>query len=166
VPALEAVIFDIDRLLTDPDSDASTVCELMWSLHCSGIRIALVTVESRCAAEPLVRDLIGDGVIEVLITSDEVARPKPDPEFYELALEELGVPAANAMAVEDCVLGLRAARAAGLATVIVGADEAYGRDFTGAAAVLPSYAEPEPLSAHRCRRLRERWWIGHHQLSA
>jgi phosphoglycolate phosphatase-like HAD superfamily hydrolase len=166
VPALEAVIFDIDGVLTDPDSDAGTVCELMWSLHCSGVRIALVTVESRSDAEPLIRRLVGDGVVEVLITGDEVDRPKPDPEFYVIALDELGVRAANAMAVEDCALGLRAARAAGLATVIVGADETQGHDFTGAAAVLPGYGGPEPLSAHRCRRLRERWWIGHQRLSA
>lgn len=166
IPALEAVIFDIDRVLADPDNDADSLCELMWSLHCAGIRIALVTVESRSDVETRVRELIGDGIIEVLITGDEVGRPKPDPEFYELALDELGVCAANAMAVEDCSHGLRAARAAGLATVIVDADETHGRDFTGAAAVLPAFDGPEPLSVHHCRRLRERWWLGHHRLSA
>jgi ribonucleotide monophosphatase NagD (HAD superfamily) len=166
IPALEAVIFDIDRVLANPSSDASSLCELMWSLHCSGIRIALVTIESRSEVEYRVRELVGDGIVEVLVTGDEVDRPKPDPEFYERALDELGVRSANAMAVEDCTHGLRAARAAGLATVIVAADETHGHDFTGAAAVLPAFDGPEPLSAHRCRGLRERWWLGHHQLSA
>lgn len=165
VPALEAVIFDIDATLADPDSDGAVVCDLVWGLYCSGVRIGIASSGRRSEVEPLVRDLIGDGVVEVMITADDIVRPKPDPEVYLRVLTELGVRPANTMAVEDCAEGLRAARAAGLATVVVAA-AGIDQDFTGAAAVLHGYNEPEPLSAHQCRRLRERWWIGHHHVSA
>ncbi len=166
VPALEAVIFDVDDALANPGSDdCAVVCDLVWGLYCSGVRIAIATAGRRAEIEPLVRELIGDGVVEVMITADDVARPKPDPEVYLRALAELGVSPANAMAVEDCVDGLHAARAAGLATVVV-TEDGVDQDFSEAAAVLRGYNSPEPLSAQNCRRLRERWWIGHHQLTA
>ena len=165
VPALEAVIFDIDAIPADPGLDGPVVCDLVWGLHCSGVRIAIATAGSHADIEPLVRDLIGDGVVEVMVTSDEVSQPKPDPEVYLRVLDELGVSPAHAMAVEDCADGLRAARAAGLATVVVADREVRDQDFAGAAAVLPGYNGPEPLSAQSCRTLRERWWIGH-QLTA
>jgi beta-phosphoglucomutase-like phosphatase (HAD superfamily) len=44
---------------------------------------------------------------------------KPDPELYLRALECLGVPAAEAFALEDSPNGARAATAAGLFCVVV-----------------------------------------------
>jgi len=166
VPALEAVIFDIDATLADPGADGAVVCDLVWGLYCSGVRIAIASAGSHAEIEPLVRGLIGDGVVEVMVTGDDVVRPKPDPEVYLRVLAELGVSPTNAMAVEDCSDGLRAARAAGLATVVVADQGSLEQDFAGAAAVLPGYSGPEPLSVQSCRNLRERWWIGHHQLTA
>ena len=72
-----------------------------------------------------------------------------------------GVREADAMAVEDSADGLRAALGAGLATIVVTTEGTRAGDFTGAAAVLPGYDGGEPLSVHRCRRLRERWLTGH-----
>ncbi|UNL87077.1 HAD family hydrolase [Priestia koreensis] len=56
---------------------------------------------------------------EVIATSDHVTNIKPDPELYTLALEKLGVTADEAMAFEDSPNGTRAAKAAGIQTVIV-----------------------------------------------
>jgi len=164
VPALEAVIFDIDGTLDAEAQDG--LLDLIWGLHCADIRIAITTSDRRARFEPRIRQLIGDGVVEVMVTGDDVARPKPDPEAHRRALDELGVHPANAMAVEDSAEGLRAARNAGLATVVVTTDHTRNQDFTGAAAVVHGYDGPDPLSVHRCRRLRERWWIGHQRLSA
>ena len=78
---------------------------------------------------------------------------KPDPEAYQHALWQLGVRAADAMAVEDSETGLRAALAAGLTTVVVTAERSAGDDFAGAAAVLSGHEASEQLSVHGCRRL-------------
>ncbi len=56
---------------------------------------------------------------ELLACGDEVARPKPDPAVYELALARLGVPAGRAIAVEDSPHGVAAARAAGIRCVAI-----------------------------------------------
>ena len=109
---------------------------------------------------------LGDGAVEVMITGDEVSCPKPDPEVYQRALTELGVAPAHAMAVEDSTDGLRAARGAGLATVVVTTELTCRDDFTGAVAVLPGYQGPERLSSHRPRMHRERMSLVDRRLTA
>lgn len=49
--------------------------------------------------------------------ADEVEAPKPAPDLYLRACEELGVAPTDALAFEDSMTGLRSARAAGLKVV-------------------------------------------------
>lgn len=150
VPDLQAVIFSLDAVLSDPRHDDGIFSEVVWDLHCAGVRIAVATQRHGSAVHRSVRDLLGDGAVEVMITGDEVARPKPDPEVYHLALWELGLRAEHVMAVEDSADGLRAALGAGLATVVVSTEKTHDGDFDGAAAVLSGYDG----------RLRESWLMG------
>jgi beta-phosphoglucomutase-like phosphatase (HAD superfamily) len=152
-PHLEAVIFSLDGLLADPRADERLLAEAVWDLHCAAIRVAVVTAGHWPAVHRPLRELLGDGAVEVLVTGDEVSRPKPDPEVYQHALWQLGVRAADAMAVEDSAPGLRAALAAGLATVVVTTERTAADDFTGAAAVLSGQEASDQLSVHGCRRL-------------
>lgn len=55
-------------------------------------------------------------VAPVLVTVDDIAAGKPDPEGYLRAAELLGVPPANCLVVEDADAGLIAGRAAGAHT--------------------------------------------------
>lgn len=160
VPGLEGVILSLDGVLSDARTDHELFAEFVWDLHCAGIRIAVATARRGLAVHRSVRELLGDGAVETVITGDEVSRPKPDPEVYHHALWELGLRAENAMAVEESADGLRAALDAGLATVVVTTERTRDQDFTGAAAVLTGYDGPEPLSVHRCRRLRDSWLVG------
>ncbi|BBY61750.1 HAD family hydrolase [Mycolicibacterium sarraceniae] len=166
VPALEAVIFDLDTPLAATERAAHMFRDLVWSLHCGDIRVGITAAGSRDRIEPLVRDLIGDGVVEVMITGDDVVRPKPDPEVYHRALYALGVAVDAAMAVEHSTAGFHTARSAGLATIVVTTLGTSNLDFAGAAAVMDRYDCDEPLSAGRCRRLHEQWWIDRSRLSA
>ena len=150
---LEAVIISIDGQLADPHADERLLAEAVWDLHCAGIRVAVVTAGHWPAVHRQVRELFGDGAIEVLVTGDEVNRPKPDPEAYQRALWQLGVRTADAMAIEDSAPGLGAALAAGLTTIVVTTERSASHDFVGAAAVLSRDEASEQLSVHGCRRL-------------
>lgn len=164
VPDLEAVVLSLDAVLGDglQDDDVfrGLFGELIWDLHCTGIRVAVVTRRGGPGVHRAVRDLLGDGAVELVVTGDDVSRDRPDPEVYRHALAELGVRADHAMAVEDSAAGLRAALGAGLATVVVTGERTRGGEFPGALAVLPGYDGPDALSVLRCRRLRERWLRG------
>jgi HAD superfamily hydrolase (TIGR01509 family) len=68
----------------------------------------------------LVLDLAGwDGAFTATVSSEEVARGKPDPDVYVEAASRLGVDAVRCVAVEDSSNGLRSAAAAGMAVIAV-----------------------------------------------
>ncbi|TDR76544.1 HAD family hydrolase [Paludibacterium purpuratum] len=81
-----------------------------------------------------------------MVTRDDVAYSKPEPDVYLLALERLELLPSECVAVEDTEAGLQAALAAGLRCVAVPTDLSREQDFTGASA--------------RCDSLMDAWaWI-------
>lgn len=147
-----------DHVLAGGCAARPGVIELVDGLAAAGIRIAIATTGRRRWVEPLVTGLLGADRVHVMVTGESVRRLKPDPEAYLLALRGLSLPAEEVLAVEDSAVGLRSALGAGLATAVVTNGYTAGQDFTGAAAVLPAFDRPEPLTADRCRALLERWW--------
>ncbi|WP_216914236.1 HAD family hydrolase [Nocardia noduli] len=77
----------------------------------------------------------------VIATGDRVRRTKPDPAVYLLALAELGVDAAEAIAVEDSANGIAAAKAAGLVCVAIPNPMTACLDLSRADLVLDSPAD-------------------------
>lgn len=51
---------------------------------------------------------------DALVSADDVVRPKPAPDLYRLSCTRLGVPPADALAIEDAPVGAEAALSAGL----------------------------------------------------
>lgn len=65
-------------------------------------------------------ELIGLGeIFSVVVAAEDVAHGKPAPDMFLLAAERMGVPAAECVVFEDSVLGLEAAKRAGMAAVLV-----------------------------------------------
>jgi len=67
-----------------------------------------------------------------------VKEKKPAPDIYRLVLASLRLPAESCIAFEDSVNGLRAAKAAGLATVVSPSRWTVQQDFAAADLVLPT----------------------------
>jgi HAD superfamily hydrolase (TIGR01509 family) len=77
---------------------------------------------------------------ETICTSDDVAHTKPEPDLYLAALARLGVPGAQAVALEDSPNGVRAAQAAGMRGVAVPNPVTVLMDLSHADLVIPSLA--------------------------
>jgi len=88
--------------------------ELLAVLDAKHVPWAVVT----SADQRLARARLGAAgiVAPVLVTVDDIAAGKPDPEGYLRAAGLLGVPPANCLVVEDADAGLIAGRAAGAHT--------------------------------------------------
>jgi beta-phosphoglucomutase len=72
---------------------------------------------------------------DVIVTSEDTTRFKPDPEPYRVAMERLGVQAGSTVVVEDSPNGVRAASDAG--TFVIGLAGAFAREaLVGAGADL------------------------------
>jgi HAD superfamily hydrolase (TIGR01509 family) len=85
---------------------------------------------------------------DFVLTSDDCARSKPDPDLYLKAVEKTGVGVEQCVAIEDSERGLEAATRAGMRCLIVPSRLTRGRAFLGAHGVLDSVSEiPAALKA-------------------
>ena len=98
--------------------------------HLAGrARLAVVTRANRREAESILALAGLEFAFECVITNDHAAHPKPAPAPYETALRTMSrlrpLQAGHALALEDGPVGIRAARAAGLRCLAVGALPAH-----------------------------------------
>ncbi|MDQ6910241.1 MAG: HAD-IA family hydrolase [Actinomycetota bacterium] len=115
---------------------------LLDELTRAGVRLAVATTGSRGWVDRLLRRLLPDTEFDVVVTGDEVAHRKPDPEAFLVALDRLETGPAHAVAVEDSGEGLRAAQGAGLRCAVVVNDYTAGHDLAGAELVLTGFGAP------------------------
>ena len=109
------------QLFRERAGDGSTVAPHVREavLRAAGrARLAVVSGAMRSEVQMVLRAASLD-VFDLIVSAEDVSRGKPDPEGYLLALEQLGVQAADAVAVEDAAPGIAAAKAAGLHCVAV-----------------------------------------------
>ncbi len=82
------------------------------------LKIGLASSSKRSWVESYLTQLGIISYFEVIKTRDDVTTVKPDPELYLQAINALGVRPEEAIAFEDSLNGLQAARAAGVKCVI------------------------------------------------
>jgi putative hydrolase of the HAD superfamily len=68
--------------------------------------------------DPAIRDVLA--LFDVIVESSKVGVRKPDPRFYELACEQLGIHPTEAVFLDDLGVNLKPARAMGMTTIKVG----------------------------------------------
>jgi beta-phosphoglucomutase-like phosphatase (HAD superfamily) len=76
-----------------------------------------------------------------IASAQEVARPKPAPDVYRLAIERLGAGPEGVVAIEDSATGLAAASAAALRCVAIRTLATRSHDLSAAALVIGSLEE-------------------------
>lgn len=131
------------------------VLALMNEARSQGLQLAIATTTSPVNIAALLRSAIGaDWRSHFLAIGDASNAPvkKPHPQVYLKVLADMNLPAAQCVAFEDSANGLKAATAAGLATVITPNGFTAHHDFSGALRVVPD------LGQVNLARLRE--WHG------
>jgi HAD superfamily hydrolase (TIGR01509 family) len=138
--------------------------DLVMEAFVAGVGVGVVTSGPRSWAQPLVRQLVGDGLVETVVTADDVKKPMPNREAFHHALGEFGIRAENALAITGSASGLRAATAAGLATVVVTGDGTP--HIPAAVGVRADFAGTDPFGIAECQRLHGHWWAAHRRPAA
>ena len=135
VHATKSKIFQ-ERVAIAPPPLRPGVAEVLAGARARQVGLALVTTTSRANVAALLGALepeIGSAPFDVVVDRDSVDEAKPDPACYLLALERLGVPAGEGVAIEDNADGIASAVAAHLATVAFPNVGTAGHTFTGIA---------------------------------
>ncbi|MBX6770344.1 MAG: HAD family hydrolase [Chloroflexi bacterium] len=120
--------------------------ELLADLSARGIPWAIAT-SSRLESARSTLDILGVGPDAPVVTRDQVAYAKPDPDLFLAAAARLGVPISDAIVVGDSVwdlLAARRARALGIGLLSGG----YGQDELERAGAYRVYADPADLLQH------------------
>jgi HAD superfamily hydrolase (TIGR01509 family) len=121
-------------------------CELMAYLAKANVPHAIATSGHLESASPVIKTL-GIGATVPVITRDQVARAKPDPDLFLAASERLNVPIEHSIVVGDSIwdlLAARRARALGVGLLSGG----YGQDELERAGAYRVYQDPADLLAH------------------
>ena len=116
----------------------------------AGLELAIASTTASANVHALLTRHLGSGAARwftSIVCGNLVAEKKPSPDIYLLALSTLGLPAADCVAFEDSANGLRAAKAAGLFTVVTASQWTAGDDFDDADLALSSLGDPDrPLT--------------------
>jgi HAD superfamily hydrolase (TIGR01509 family) len=119
-----------------------------------GVTLAIATTTSRPNVISLIAATLGESAVSwfaSIRTGEDVTRKKPDPEVFRLVLADIGMDGADCVAFEDSAIGLRAALAAGIPTIVTPSVYTFGEDFAGAALVCRDLNEPDdPWAAMLC----------------
>ncbi len=125
---------------------------LLKAARAAGLRLAIATTTTPDNVSALLRAQLGaeaPGWFEVIAAGDTFGAKKPAPDVYLHCLARLALPASACLAIEDSAIGLAAARAAGLATLVTPSAYCLAEDFAGAAARLPDLAACQPQDLQR-----------------
>jgi HAD superfamily hydrolase (TIGR01509 family) len=91
--------------------------ELMDLARRKDLGLALVTNAPRKNVKHMLAAIGAADRFDTIVYGDEMTRPKPDPLPYLTGLEQLDVAAVDALAFEDSIPGVQAAKAAGIFTI-------------------------------------------------
>ena len=110
------------------------VVELVGALR-GRARLAVVSGTWRENVETVLHSAGLADAFHLIVAKEDVARRKPDPEVYALALKKLRLSAKSAVAIEDSPSGLSAAHDAGIRGIAIGHRRPFG-DWVGDAAYV------------------------------
>lgn len=145
VCATKAMI--LEETVLDADITARPgMAELIAEAFGAGVAVGLISTGSHTWVGPLVRQLVGDGVVNTIVTTDDAPRG----ELYRTALAELGAPAFDSLAFAGSQASRRVAAATGMATVLVD-----GEDTPGV-----------PRCVADCQRVHDAWCAQHRRPTA
>jgi HAD superfamily hydrolase (TIGR01509 family) len=117
------------------------VARLLDEAEDARIRLGLASTTTYANIDALLSNTLGAGALQrfaAIGAGDQVSRKKPAPDIYEHVLREMQASPDECVAIEDSALGLSAAKAAGLYTIVTPSDWTAAEDFSAADMLLPS----------------------------
>jgi HAD superfamily hydrolase (TIGR01509 family) len=110
-------------------------------------RVALASSGSRASVQAFLDRTGLRQAFRSVLTGDDVARAKPDPEIFRRSMEALGLLPEDCVVIEDAVAGVRAARSAGAHAIGMTTEHQEQLEAAGAACVVGSLGELAQLLA-------------------
>ena len=111
------------------------VLELMTACKTAQIKIAFCTstsMDNVGAIRDAMLHVLPFDQFSTIVTIEKIAKPKPEPDAYIYCLNQLGLSAAQVIAIEDTPVSIAAAKAVGIVTVATPGATTMNQDFYAA----------------------------------
>lgn len=111
----------IDRMVLKLSAGAPVLpgaLELIQELQLNNVPTALVSASPRVLVDAVLKS-IPEGTFLFSLSADDVKNPKPDPEAYLKAAQQLDIDIENCLILEDSPTGVKAATASGAFVIAV-----------------------------------------------
>ncbi len=148
--ARDALIVELHKVKTQITSELVSslpvrpgILRIIDEAIAAGVKLGVCTTSNPKFIDAVL-DLFGPkrkAAFDFVHAGDVVAKKKPAPDIYLLALDTLGLPARDCMVIEDSRNGLLAATGAGLPTLVTTSTYTVDEDFTGAVKVVPELGD-------------------------
>lgn len=114
-------LFFLELLSEDPDISFPGIHALIQAAHdAPDWKLGIATSSpGKKSAQTLKSSRVNTDLFDVWIHGDMITHKKPHPEIYLKAASELGLDPAQCIAVEDAILGVDSAKAAGMKVLAV-----------------------------------------------
>jgi beta-phosphoglucomutase len=123
-----------------PIKPVSGLCEFLDHLQLLGVPKAVATSASEKRTRFTLDQLHLTRHFAAIVTANDVLNGKPDPAICLLAAEQMGVPPAHVVVIEDSVSGVRAAKSAGMKCLAVASNSRWEvLQQAGANNIIPDF---------------------------
>lgn len=119
------------------------VRRLMEEINELGLFLGVCTTSDERAARAVTSTILKGIQFDLLLAGDVVARKKPDPGIYQLALRKAGLKGRECIAIEDSQNGVEAAKEAGLFVVATTNPYTEAEDLSRADIVVTCLGDPD-----------------------
>lgn len=92
---------------------------LIKLLHASNIPLALTTSSGKDSTLQILKKADIENIFQVIVTAEDYAEKKPDPESYLLTAKKLNIPPEECVVIEDSSVGVQAAKAANMKCIAI-----------------------------------------------
>lgn len=119
------------------------VHRFMKEAMAAGLKLAVCTTANEQAVKAVLQSGLADIQFDLVLAGDVVARKKPDPEVYNLALQKLQLRPEQAFVLEDSRNGVLAAKAAGIKVVVTTNYYTENEDVSAGDIIVTSLGDPD-----------------------
>ena len=109
----------------------------------AGLTLAVTTTSNERAAHAIAYKVLEDIPFKFVLAGDIVAKKKPDPAIYLLAMEKAGVQPQECLVIEDSRNGVLAAKAAGMHVVATSNFYTQREDLSDADVIVTALGDPD-----------------------
>ena len=121
---------------------------IMEEINSQNIPLFICTTSNEQSATAVAESMLTNIRIDAILAGDVVKKKKPDPEIYHMAIQKSGLDPASIVVVEDSMIGVQAAKNAGLRVCATVNEYTRNEDVSAADIVVDCLGDPNGVSAN------------------